>query len=134
VTPITATLKPVNYIYQNNGGIKMSKEIKMRDFFELPVHSGTQDVRIIHKAKPCIVSGTRTVLVVHPKYIKAVAHAINNHDRLVEENKRLREALTGITNYYCDLINSGDFGNWNPEEDEPVISARLALSELEPNK
>ncbi|HAS7881641.1 TPA: hypothetical protein I7566_05185 [Vibrio cholerae] len=68
-------------------------EMKMSDFFALPVYSGTQDVHIINKAKPCIVSGTNTVLVARPKYIEAAIHAINNHDRLVEENKKLREAL-----------------------------------------
>lgn len=54
--------------------------------------------------------------------------AKRERDRLVEENKRLREALIGMTERHCDLINSGDAGNWNPEEDQPVISARLALS------
>ena len=56
--------------------------------------------------------------------------AVDLHD----ENKRLREALLNMTERYCDLINSGDAGNWNPEDDQPVISARLALSEMDGEK
>ena len=39
----------------------------------------------------------------------------------------MREALEEITNYYCRLVNSGDCGFWNPEDDEEVKAARAAL-------
>lgn len=41
----------------------------------------------------------------------------------------LRDALKGITEHYCGLVNSGDAGHWNPEEDQEVIAARLALNQ-----
>ena len=37
------------------------------------------------------------------------------------------ESLEGMTERYCDLINSGDAGNWNPEEEDVVIKARKIL-------
>ncbi len=42
-------------------------------------------------------------------------------------NNLLSEALTEITGMYCDLINSGDCGNWDPETDSEVIKSRKAL-------
>jgi len=46
------------------------------------------------------------------------------------ENQRndLLEALEEITKMYCDMINSGDCGNWNPETDKEVIKARAAIA------
>lgn len=38
------------------------------------------------------------------------------------------EALNGLLNHYCELVDSGDAGHWDPEEDKPVIKAREALS------
>lgn len=70
--------------------------MKMSDVFTVPVYSDFQDVNIINRSKPCIVSGTSTVLVARQKYIDAAIHAINNHDRLVEENKRLREFVKRV--------------------------------------
>lgn len=51
-----------------------------------------------------------------------VINACNNHHALVE-------ALKAVTALWCDLVNSGDAGNWNPEEDEPIMLARKALKE-----
>lgn len=59
---------------------------------------------------------------------------------LDEEQRRLRlaqvqaagpelaAALQALLRHYVSLVNSGDAGNWNPEEEEPVINARAALS------
>jgi hypothetical protein len=44
----------------------------------------------------------------------------------------LGEALAAITEHYVDLVNSGDAGNWDPEEEEPVIRARTALAKARP--
>ncbi|WGH28543.1 hypothetical protein 13VV501A_gene0047 [Vibrio phage 13VV501A] len=73
--------------------------MRMSEVFALPVYSGTQDVHIINKEKPCVVSGTSTVLVARPKYIEAVIHAVNNHDRLIDENAKLRGMLERIAEY-----------------------------------
>jgi hypothetical protein len=36
-------------------------------------------------------------------------------------------ALTNLLNHYLSLANSGDAGNWNPEEEQVVIEAREAI-------
>ena len=41
--------------------------------------------------------------------------------------QELAKALQGMLELYCDLINCGDAGNWNPEEDNAVIKARESL-------
>ena len=45
---------------------------------------------------------------------------------------RLEAALIGMTERYCDLVNSGDAGFWNPEEEPEVIAARAALVTISP--
>jgi hypothetical protein len=40
-------------------------------------------------------------------------------------------ALTVMVEKYCDLVNSGDAGNWNPETDEAVKIARKAIALVE---
>jgi len=47
---------------------------------------------------------------------------------LQADNKLLREALIEQTGAWCDLVNSGDAGNWNPEDDDEVIKSRKALA------
>lgn len=41
----------------------------------------------------------------------------------------LEAALKGITERYCDLIRSGDCGNWDPESEHTVKAARKALQD-----
>jgi len=36
-------------------------------------------------------------------------------------------ALSALLEMYVQLANSGDCGNWNPEEEDEVIAARAAL-------
>lgn len=48
-----------------------------------------------------------------------------------DQIKMLREALNGVTNMWCELVNSGDAGRWDPETDKPVIAARQALAATE---
>lgn len=52
-----------------------------------------------------------------------ILKAVNNHHALVE-------ALEGVTELWCDLVNSGDAGNWNPETDEPIIASRKVLEKV----
>lgn len=33
-----------------------------------------------------------------------------------------------MTDMYCASVNSGDWGNWNPEDDAEVKQARTALA------
>jgi hypothetical protein len=39
----------------------------------------------------------------------------------------MRKALEGLTAMYVAMVNSGDCGFWNPEEEAEVIAARAAL-------
>lgn len=48
-------------------------------------------------------------------------------NRLTEENDKLRICLKQMLKAYCDLVNSGDVGYWDPEGDQVVINARYIL-------
>ena len=54
------------------------------------------------------------------------------HQKLLQEKievtNELYEALEDFIEMYVRMINSGDCGNWNPEEDTEVITARAALA------
>lgn len=41
----------------------------------------------------------------------------------------MEAALENLLDHYLQLANSGDAGNWDPEEEPVVIEARRALSE-----
>lgn len=44
--------------------------------------------------------------------------------------ERAIECLESFLDMYVALVNSGDAGFWNPEEDEEVIKARTTLKEI----
>lgn len=48
--------------------------------------------------------------------------------RLAVENARLREALQLFLDEYCEMVNSGDAGYWDPELEDKVVVARAALA------
>lgn len=49
---------------------------------------------------------------------------------LTEQRDELLEALENVLRRYTDLINSGDAGNWDPEEEDEVKSARAAIAKV----
>lgn len=49
-------------------------------------------------------------------------------NKLQADNELLREALTEMVKGYCDLVDSGDAGFWDPEKDDEVIKSRAALA------
>lgn len=49
-------------------------------------------------------------------------------DRKLATHADLLAALEAMVSTYVHLVNCGDCGNWNPEEEEDVIQARAALS------
>jgi len=46
--------------------------------------------------------------------------------------ERTETALRELLEMYVQLANSGDCGNWNPEEEDEVIAARAALTTTKP--
>lgn len=44
---------------------------------------------------------------------------------------KVREALGEMVEHYAQLVNCGDCGNWNPEEEPVVIKARAHLQETD---
>ncbi len=46
---------------------------------------------------------------------------------LISAAPELYEALEVFVNDYVSMVNSGDCGNWNPEEELKVTLARAAL-------
>ena len=54
----------------------------------------------------------------------------------VAERQRdaLLEALKMMTAHYCNLVNSGDAGNWEPDAEPEVQIARAAIKAVEETK
>lgn len=47
------------------------------------------------------------------------------------ESQSARTALADLLKRYTELVNCGDCGNWNPEDEEVVKAARSALESLD---
>lgn len=45
--------------------------------------------------------------------------------------KKMKQVLSDITEAYCELVRSGDAGNWDPETDKEVREARRILTKKE---
>jgi len=50
-------------------------------------------------------------------------------DRREREAEALRKASISFLDRYVALVNSGDFGNWNPEDEPQVQALRKALTQ-----
>ena len=46
----------------------------------------------------------------------------------LENSEALLASLELMTEHYTSLINSGDAGHWNPEDESEVIQARKAIA------
>lgn len=53
----------------------------------------------------------------------------SQHNSTESKLHKRTEALEGMLEKYVALVNCGDCGNWNPEEEPVVIAAREALSD-----
>lgn len=51
--------------------------------------------------------------------------------RLIAAAPDLLEALRAFVDRYVELVNCGDCGHWNPEEETEVITARAAIAKAE---
>jgi hypothetical protein len=99
----------------------MSDEIKMSDYFYLPVKSDGWDS----------ISDKRGVLVKSLDFdgiTNPIEHAINNHDRLESESKQLREALDLLYESFKPACQSGRLTREND------VAMRFAAQVLEGDK
>ena len=48
--------------------------------------------------------------------------------QLVSAAPDLLEALSKLTEMYCQMVHSGDCGNWNPDDDIEIQEARAAIA------
>lgn len=62
------------------------------------------------------------------KTIVNTALATNAGHEFLADVERLRDAAEAHLEAYLNMVNSGDCGNWNPEEDPHVVALRAALS------
>ena len=60
-----------------------------------------------------------------------VAQLYEGAEEQTQRIKRLEEALEGTIKCFVDLVDSGDAGFWNPEEQSVIIAARAALQAKE---
>ncbi|HDI3291939.1 TPA: hypothetical protein PMD70_001256 [Vibrio cholerae] len=81
-------------------------EMKMSDVFGLPLNREESKYfnHLLRSSKSDIPEASFN----SSDCAKYAAHAINNHDRLVEENNRLREALKATIKSSWGVINSDD--------------------------
>jgi hypothetical protein len=54
--------------------------------------------------------------------------ALRHLTETAAETASMRAALTSLLRRHCRLVESGDCGFWNVEEEEEVIAARRALT------
>ena len=66
-----------------------------------------------------------TGLTVHVFAQRVEALAISGCDK---RHAVALSALRELLERYTGLVNCGDCGNWNPEDEQPVIAARAALA------
>lgn len=66
---------------------------------------------------------------------RRVLHARDKYrqeaNRLQTQNRDLLAALKGLVALYCALVDSGDCGFWNPEDEPAVQAARAAIAGVE---
>ena len=90
--------------------------MKMSDVFKLPVIKG----HLVGRDCVAVCDGNGTFSVVNDSAAPLVIKAINNHDRLKQENAELREALQALVKIeherFGTLSASGSFHYPVPED------------------
>ena len=50
-----------------------------------------------------------------------------DHDRLKADKAELVDVIKQLDKHYCELVDSGDAGNWNPNDEEIIKLARKLI-------
>jgi len=61
----------------------------------------------------------------------AAAQEALDRERLIAAAPELLEALKDLLDHYTSLVNSGDAGNWDAENEGEVIAARAAIAKAQ---
>lgn len=74
----------------------------------------------------------------HVSFLSELTKTYSLARKLEQERDEAREAaalvpelvttLEAMADYYVQLVNTGDAGQWNPEEDDVVIKSRAAIA------
>ena len=83
-----------------------------------------------NESEAIVDSNGKIVLMFDPsmgEYELALAYDSPNLS-LILAAPDLLEALSKLTEMYCQMVHSGDCGNWNPEDDIEIQEARAAIA------
>lgn len=91
---------------------------------EDPTSPGYFPIKSEHGTNICMMQERNSDMGMRadPERTETIANA-----RLVCAAPKMLAALEGMLDMYTAMINSGDCGNWNPENDPEVIAAREAV-------
>jgi hypothetical protein len=59
-----------------------------------------------------------------------IVKCVNGYAELLKQRDELLSALLRMTERYVSLVECGDCGNWNPENEEAVTAAREAIAKV----
>jgi hypothetical protein len=86
------------------------------------IHPGATFKEAVERDAICHLPETTTKTVEQVgANAKFIVRACNAHEAMLD-------ALKGVTEHYAELINSGDAGNWDPEQEAVIIKARAAVA------
>jgi len=78
--------------------------------------------KLLCAANRAVIHCPDSQMTINDSDAELIVRCVNSHEALVE-------ALQGMLDRYTGLVNSGDAGNWNPEDEPDVIKARAALQQ-----